>query len=185
MKTYIALLRGINVSGHHKIKMIELRQLFNGLNFKNVSTYIQSGNVIFTSTKNNISKIENSIIEAVKIKFGYDVKVIVITKNELGIIFKSNPFLETSTIEITKLSVTFLKKIPNLENIPQIEELVLNTKDDFKLIEKSIYLYLPTGAAKTKLTNNLFERKLKIDATTRNWKTVTKLVELSSQTIEY
>ena len=184
MKTYIALLRGINVSGHNKIKMVELRQLFTDLAFKNVSTYIQSGNVIFTSIENNISKIENSIIKAVKLEFGYDLKVLVITKNKLETVFKSNPFLEITNVDITKLCVTFLRNTPTLENVPQIEALVANSEDEFKIVEKYIYLHCPTSFAKTKLTNNLFERKLKTDATTRNWKTITKLVELSSKNIE-
>ena len=139
MKPYIALLRGINVSGHNKIKMVELKQLFVDLAFKNVITYIQSGNVIFTSTENSISKIESSIIKAVKMEFGYDLKVLVITKNNLETVFKSNPYLEINAIDITKLCVTFLKDIPTLENLSQIEALVANSEDEFKLFKKSIY----------------------------------------------
>jgi len=181
---YIALLRGINVAGHHKIKMAELKQLFVDLSYTNVITYIQSGNVIFQTKKLNSSKIENDIIKAIKAKFGYDLKVLVITKKELKTTFVSNPFLKKGTIDSTKLGITFLRNTPTLENIPQISALVSNSEDEFKIIEKTIYLHLPTGSAKTKLTNNLFERKLKTDATTRNWKTITKLVELSSQKIE-
>jgi len=178
--TYIALLRGINVSGHNKIKMVELKQLFVDLAFQNIITYIQSGNVIFTSTEKKVSTIEDNIKDAIKTTFGYDIKVLVITKNELKTVFTSNPFLESGTIEITKLAVTFLKTTPNLEHLPQITALTSNSEDEFKIIKKSIFLHLPTGSVKTKLTNNLFERKLKSDATTRNWRTVTKLVELSS-----
>lgn len=180
MTTYIALLRGINVSGHHKIKMAELKQLFIDLDFENVITYIQSGNIIFSTSKSNISIIENCIIDAIKTTFGYNIKVLVITKNELKNVFTSNPFLKSDTIEISKLAVTFLKTTPILEHLPQIIKLASNSKDEFKIIKKSIFLHLPNGSAKTKLTNNLFERKLKSDATTRNWRTITKLVALSS-----
>lgn len=180
MITYIALLRGINVGGHNKIKMIELKQLFVDLNYTNIRTYIQSGNVIFQSKEHTILKIENNIIKALKTIFGYELKVIVITKEELKIAFNSNPYLKINAIDLTKLGVIFLRNTPSLENAPQIEELVSNSEDEFKIIEKTIYLHCPTGFAKTKLTNNLFERKLKSDATSRNWKTVTKLIELSN-----
>lgn len=180
MKTYIALLRGINVSGKNLIKMAELKQLFATIGFENAITYIQSGNVIFTSKENNTSKIETKITKAIKTKFGYDIKVLVITKNELEITFNANPYTIISDVNITKLCVTFLRNTPTLENIPQIEKLVADTKDTSKITKKSIYLHCPTGFAKTKLTNNLFERKLKTDATTRNWRTITKLVELSN-----
>ena len=184
MNTYIALLRGINVSGYNKIKMVDLKQLFIDLNYNNVTTYIQSGNVIFQDKEDVVSKIENNILKAIKTKFGYDLKVLVITKNELKTIFNSNPYIERSSIDITKLCVTFLSTSPILENISEIEKLVSNNEDKFIVFEKHIFLHCPSGFARTKLTNNLFERKLKSVATTRNWKTVTKLVELSNESIE-
>ena len=179
MKTYIALLRGINVSGKNLIKMAELKVLFTKIGLNNVITYIQSGNVIFTSETNKTLEIETRIIKAIKTKFGYDLKVLVITKKELEITYNSNPYTEISTIDITKLCVIFLRNTPTLENVSQIKKLVANSKDEFEIAKKSVYLHCPTGFAKTKLTNNLFERKLKTDATTRNWRTITKLLELS------
>lgn len=184
MTTYIALLRGINVSGHNKIKMVELKQLFIDLGFNEVTSYIQSGNVIFASNEKNISKIEKNIKEAIKKKFEYDLKVLVITKNELETVYTTNPYLERDDIDITKICVTFLSEIPTADNIQQIEKFTSSYMDEFKIIEKHIFLHCPTGFARTKLTNNLFERKLKSDATTRNWKTITKLVELSNESIE-
>ena len=184
MFTYIALLRGINVSGHNKIKMAELKQLFVDLSYNNITTYIQSGNVIFTSKEKNTSKIENNIIKAVQKNFGYDLKVLVITKKELKTVFNSNPFLRNNTLDITKLCVTFLSDTPKNDALPQLEEIAHKSDDEFVIINKNIYLHCPTGFARTKLTNNLFERKLKTDATTRNWKTITKLVELSNENFE-
>ena len=184
MNTYIALLRGINVSGNNKIKMTDLKQLFIDLNFNNITSYIQSGNVIFQHNGKNISKIENNIKEAIKQKFDYEIKVIVITKKHIQTVFASNPFLKNSNADITKLCVNFLNTPPILENIPEVEKLVSNIEDEFKIVEKHIFSHCPTGFARTKLTNNLFERKLKSDATTRNWKTITKLVELSNIAFE-
>lgn len=103
MTIYIALLRGINVSGHNKIKMVELKQLFNDLGFNEVTTYIQSGNVIFQSEELATNKIEQIIIEAIEKKFGYSIKVLVLTKNDLKTIFESNPFIQRENIDITKL----------------------------------------------------------------------------------
>ena len=184
MQTYIALLRGINVSGHNKIKMVDLRLLFNDLKFNNVTSYIQSGNVIFTSSEKDISKIERAIKEAIKKKFDYDVKVLVITKKDILTVFASNPFLENQDPDITKLCVTFLSDFPASENALQLEEFTSTYTDEYKISEKHIYLHCPESFAKTKLTNNLIERKLKLNATSRNWKTITKLVELSNEAFE-
>ncbi len=179
--TYIALLRGINVSGSNKIKMAELKQLFLDLGYKDVSTYIQSGNVIFTSNIKEPILIEDTIISAISKHFGYAIKVLVLTKNELTTIFNSNPFLaKDPTLDISKLYVTILNTKRDLAVIPPIEILIETSDDEFQLIENTIYLYCPNGYGKTKLNNNLFEKKLKVSATTRNWNTISKLVELNN-----
>jgi uncharacterized protein (DUF1697 family) len=181
MNIYIALLRGINVSGHNKIKMADLKQLFIAEGYSNVTTYIQSGNIIFESVETDTFKIENQLIEAIKFKYGFVIKILILTKKQLGSIFNSNPFLkDNDTIDITKLCVTVLNKTPYNDGISQIEALNNSSDDVFKIINKSIFLHCPNGFGSTKLTNNLFEKKLKVDATTRNWKTITKLVELSN-----
>lgn len=181
MGTYIALLRGINVTGHNKIKMTELKQLFIDSGFSEVVTYIQSGNVIFQSEQLDILKIEQIIIKAVEKQFGYSIKVLVVTKSQLAAIFNSNPFIERENIDTTKLYVTLLSNQPEIDGIEQIEGLTATNDDAFKVIDKSVYLYCPNGYGRTKLNNNLFEKKLKSSATTRNWKTITKLIELSNQ----
>ncbi len=182
MITYIALLRGINVSGHHKIKMAELKQLFLELGYHDVFTYIQSGNVIFKSNIKESILIEDTIISAISKHFGHAIKVLVLNKEELTTIFNSNPFLaKDPTMDISKLHVTILNKKPDIAGIPPIEILVAASDDEFILVENTIYLHCPNGYGNTKLTNNLFEKKLKTSATTRNWQTITKLLELSTQ----
>jgi len=178
METYIALLRGINVSGHNKIKMIELKQLFIDLSFKNVTTYIQSGNVIFQSEQIIISKIEQQIIEQIKQLFGHTINVLVITKKQLKTIFKSNPFLKNKAIDIKALYTILLKDNYFAEGIKLIEPYLTNN-EELKLIDNCAYIYYPIGAGKSKLTINIIEKKLKTTATSRNWRTITKLVELS------
>lgn len=179
MLTYIALLRGINVSGHHKIKMTELKQLFIELGFKNVTTYIQSGNVVFQTNLKELDKIEQQIINGIKQTFGYLVQVIVLTKKSLETIYASNPFLQKPNIDITKIHVTILSNKPNENDIIPLNTISKN-EDTFIIVDKTIYLYCPNGYGKTILNNNLFEKKLKISATTRNWNTISKLVELSN-----
>lgn len=180
MTTFIALLRGINVSGKNLIKMVELKELLIVIGFSEVTTYIQSGNVIFNYDEPSISKIEQTIFKAIKDHFGIETKVIILTRSELSTIFNSNPFLERTPIDISKLCVTILSNLPNLEGVEQIEQINSNSNDEYFIKDKFIYLNCPNGFGRTKLTNNLFERKLKVAATTRNWKTITKLIALSS-----
>ncbi len=180
MTTYIALLRGINVSGHHKIKMAELKQLFEKLNFNNVITYIQSGNVIFESLEKNNSKIEEQIVEQVKKEFGHTIKVLVITKENLLTIFTSNPFLKDETIDTKALYVILLKENYFIEGIKLIEPYITNN-EELEIVGNCAYINYPGGAGNSKLTINIIEKKLQTVATSRNWRTITKLFELSNQ----
>ncbi|NLP56645.1 DUF1697 domain-containing protein [Lutibacter sp. B1] len=179
MVTYIALLRGINVSGHNKLKMTDLKQCFIDLGYTNITTYIQSGNVIFQSNKLETKHIENKISKVIATNFNYEINVLVLTKDDLLLIYNSNPFLQNEGIDSTKLHVTLLNDTPNLDNLHQINHLK-NNNDEFVILNKTIYVHCPNGYGKTKLTNNLFEKKLNSKATSRNWKTISKLVELSN-----
>ena len=174
------MLRGINVSGHKKVPMPDLKALYEGLSFRDVITYIQSGNVIFKadisiSPVELAGRIEKSIIE----KFGFDVPVIIRTMDEIKNVVALNPFLKESGIDIDKLHVTFLEEKPQSSKISAIEDLDFSP-DKFFIIEREIYLYCPNGYGNTKLSNTYFENKLKMQATTRNWKTVNKLAELAN-----
>ncbi len=182
MTTCIALLRGINVTGHHKIKMAVLKQLFLDLGYIDVVTYIQSGNVLFKSEGQESSKIEQSIVYAIENKFKYTVTVLVLAKKQIETIYNSNPFIEKiKNVDHTKLYATFLNSAPVLDRISEIKNRINSNDDEFQIIDKTAYLYCPNGYGKTKLNNNFFEKKLKVNATTRNWKTITKLFELSQQ----
>ncbi len=174
--TYIAFLRGINVSGQKIIKIDELRILFESLGFKNVKTYIQSGNVVFNSQIESIDKIVKSIEKKIKEVFSFEVTVIIRSHNELGRIIQKNPFLKNKPVE--KLYVIFLSDIADNENVEKLQPYKSKT-EEFHLIGKEIYLYYPDGYGRSKLTNNIFESKLGVKATTRNWNTVNKLFEMS------
>jgi len=176
MVTYISILRGINVSGQKKIKMVELKKLYESLGFTNVQTYIQSGNVIFSSRDKNISDLTTKIEEKIKITFGFDVPVLIRTKEEIKKVINNIPFANK---EIDKLCVTFLATTTTLSPIEEINK-IKDQAEEFFISEKEVYLYLPNGAARTKLTNNFFERKLKVTATSRNWKTIITLFTLTN-----
>jgi uncharacterized protein (DUF1697 family) len=177
MKKFIALLRGINVSGQKKIKMSDLKLLFEEMGFKDVQTYIQSGNVIFSSKEISVDKLELKISSAIKRKFGFDVQVIILSQEEIEYTLKNNPFIKRKK-EDDRLYVTFLSNAPSKENIQRLNSTDYSP-EEYIIDGKLVYLYLPNGAGKAKINNNLFENKLKVDGTTRNWKTVNALSELA------
>lgn len=179
MNKKVAILRGINVGGKRKILMQDLKELFRQLGFNNIQTYIQSGNVIFDSseTTDNFKK-ANEIEDAIFNRFGFQVPVIILDAKELQDAISENPFITDKTIEINSLHLTFLKELPDDEKLKNITALNFSP-DFFEIRNKNVFVYCAGKYHASKLTNNFFESKLKIPATTRNWKTVLKLSELS------
>lgn len=173
---YIALLKGINVGGHKKVPMAELRELLTKSGFENVQTYIQSGNVIFQSSKRNISEIENNIQKAIMTHFGFEVSVLVKTRDDLKRIFDNSPFSEDK-----KKSSYFmmLHDIPDNDLVKEASEKVYEG-EEYKIINDCIYYYSAKGFGQSKFNANFFERKLNTFATARNYNTMVKLLSLSS-----
>jgi uncharacterized protein (DUF1697 family) len=178
MKTFIALLRGINVSGQKKIKMSDLKILFETLSFAKVQTYIQSGNVIFDSHLTDLKSLKEKIEGKIKQKSGFDVEVIVKTPDELEHILKKNPFLKRSNKNPDRLYVTFLADASTADSTTKLKE-VNYLPEEYFIDGSTVYLFLPNGNGRAKLNNNFWEKNLKVQATTRNWNTVNMLVELS------
>jgi len=178
-QVYIAILRGINVAGKNTVAMEHLKQLFSENGFEGAVTYIQSGNVVFKSAvaKDQLAAL---ISRAIEVRFQLNIHVILVTKNEMGNIIKDNPFLEEKDVDEEKLHVTILEKNPDPENLKAIQNLDFKP-DRFIVKNNVVYLYCPNGYGKTKLSNTFFENKLKIKASTRNWRTINKLIELASQ----
>jgi len=174
---YISLLRGINVTGQKKIIMKDLKALYESLGFDDVVTYIQSGNVIFTSEV-KVGTAIAQIEEAISKQYGFDVPVQVREVSDFESIIKNCPFSELDLAEEgTRVMVTFLDAQPTDENT---EKLMTYVKEPERLVvvDREVYLHCPNGYGKTKLTNNLIENKLKVRATTRNWKSLVKLCDL-------
>jgi len=172
---YIALLRGINVGGQKKMKMLDLRAMCEKIGLKEVQTYIQSGNIIFESPEKDTVILEKALKGEIQESFGFDVPVMVMKQAYLQQVVENNPFLEKNAELDTKLlHVTFLAEKPTTSLVKELTEKDYGT-DEFEVIEKQVYLYFPNGYGRTKLTNNIFEKKLQVAATTRNWRTINKL----------
>jgi uncharacterized protein (DUF1697 family) len=179
METYISILRGINVSGHKMIKMDALRKMYEELGFKNVKTYIQSGNVVFQYKKAKPEDLEKKIAKQIRTDFSFEVPVMVKEVNEIEDVIKNSPFVKRKE-DVTKLHVTFLSGEPEAVHINKIKEGNYGV-DEYILKGNAIYLFCPGGYGNTKLNNNFFENKLKVVATTRNWKTVNELVNIAKE----
>lgn len=178
---YISILRGINVSGQKKIKMIGLMSLYENLGFENVTTYIQSGNVIFDSKEKNKAILKSKIEKAIENNYKFYVPVEIRTNHEISKIIEECPFGSVDLVENgTKVLLTFLSSTPEKSNINDLLKYV-NSPEQLVVKGKEAYLYCPNGYGKSKLSNNFIEKKLGVDATTRNWKSVHKLYELSLQ----
>lgn len=178
MEKYIALLRGINVSGQKKIKMADLKTALEDLNFKNVTTYIQSGNIVFGYPESDLKVLEKLIHDQIEQVFGFDVSTLVITIQDLINVTDKNPFHQREDVVVEKSYITFLDQIPSEERIPKLYE-VDYAPEEFILEGRYIFFYSPVGYGKAKMNNNWFEQKLKVKATTRNWNTVNKLLAMS------
>lgn len=179
MRKWIVLLRGINVSGQKKIVMAELRELLTTWGFANVVSYIQSGNLILDAeAKATRVEIEKAIAQLIESNYGFEVSVFAFRADWLRQVIAENPYLEEVGIEQKQLYLTILDRVPNREDIARLERFETGV-DEYILNGSVIYLRYPNGAGKAKLTNNLIEAKLRLRATSRNWNTTKKLLELS------
>ncbi|OJW72780.1 MAG: hypothetical protein BGO68_00580 [Candidatus Amoebophilus sp. 36-38] len=177
MQTYISILRGINVGVQKRIKMEVLKDLYESLNFKFVRIYLQTGNIIFQTQdippSNLVNEIENKLKEAL----GFNVPVLIKTNPELQQIIEDNPFKE----EPTTVYVTCLFIDTSSETIVNEINKVKAPTEQYYISKTEIYLYCPNGYGRTKLSNNFFEKKLKVYATTRNLNTLNKLLDISKE----
>jgi len=179
MTKKIALLRGINVGGRRKIIMADLRQLLEKIGFTDVKTYIQSGNIIFTH-KEELSNIEiaEKIEKVIAENYEFEVPALVRTAEEWKNAINNSPFYQEDMEDVSQLHLTFLKEKPSIENQEKAESYDY-PPDKFIIKNKEVYILCLGKYHKTKLSNTFFEKKLKVSTTTRNWKTVLKLLELS------
>jgi len=174
---YVALLRGINVGGRTKVAMADLRQLFADLGHADATTYIQSGNVVFRSPVDDVAQLGGDIEGRIARDLGVTVTVLLRTRDELAQVVAANPFLGTGADE-SKLHVTFLVDAPQ-DAVAAGLETPAGEPDELSLVGREVFLHCPNGYGRTKVNNAFIERRLGVAATTRNWRTVTKLLDMT------
>jgi uncharacterized protein (DUF1697 family) len=180
MIRYISILRGINVGGKRKILMADLKNLYQELGFCNITSYIQSGNIIFDTSKETDRKnIAENIKVAIFEQYGFDVPVIIRTVDELQESIAINPFTQNQDFDIERLCLTFLQDIPSTQKISSLP-VFPDSPDKYEIINNDVFIWFAGKSHTSKLTNNLFEKYLATPASTRNWKTVQKLYEIAT-----
>lgn len=178
--TYISILRGINVSGQKQIKMDALKKCYESLGFENVSTYVQSGNVIFSAGNPDTGELAKTISDSIRASSGFDVPVLVMEAGYLKRVIDNNPFAGDDAKDQRFMHVTFLASAP-MDFDPVIFEDKKQDGEEIAFGDRVVYLYCPNGYGRTKLNNNFLESKLNVTATTRNWKTTTELYRLAGE----
>lgn len=182
MQTHLALLRGINVSGHNMIKMEALKAVLQEVGFQNVVTYIQSGNVFVDTDEENPAKVGFIIKQEIFRTFGFDVPIVMIAKNDLENCLANNPFLKEIAIDTKKLYVAFVSVLLKKESINDLK--ISQFKPDEAIVDGTkIFIKYNVGAGKTKLDQKYIEKKLNCTATIRNWNTVNQLLKIWNEKI--
>ena len=178
MPTYIAMLRGINIGPHKRMKMDKLRLCLKDLGFKEVTTYIQSGNIVFGAPKLSDRALAKKVGDSIRRDFGFSAEVITRTREEMGRVIQNNPLLKETGIDQSKLQVVFLSGPPNSASVKKLEELT-RPPDRVRSLDREIYFYFPNGVSGSSLWKHPLDRILTVTATMRNWTTVNKLYELA------
>ncbi|WNM30999.1 DUF1697 domain-containing protein [Streptomyces sp. Li-HN-5-11] len=180
MTTYAALLRGINVGGSKKVPMAELRALMGGLGHDGVRTYLQSGQAVFTAGHGDEESLAAELAQAIEKRFGFPVDVIVRDHAYLRAVAEACPF-PAAELEARQLHLTYYSAPADEARFADIDQAAF-LPEEFRLGDRALYLYAPDGLGRSKLAEQLSRRRLAkgVIATSRNWNTVVKLVEMTA-----
>jgi uncharacterized protein (DUF1697 family) len=179
LHTYITLLRSVNVSGHHLIKMADLKALYESLGCSGVRTFIQSGNVVFHSGMKNTELVEERLEQAIESTFGFHATVVARTPAQLSRIIDDNPFVDRKGTDSKRLLVAFLKSRSARERVQAFTAAAAKSDDECVPAPAAVYLHCPNGYGRSMLTSTFIEKHLGVEVTVRNWNTTTTLLELS------
>jgi uncharacterized protein (DUF1697 family) len=177
LTVFVAMLRGVNVGGN-SLKMDWLRAACADAGLQNVRTYVQSGNIVFSSPA-SAPKLAHTLKALIDAQTRLPVSVIIRSAPEMAKIVAGNPFLKQKSLDISKLHVTFLSEAPS-KPAPEKLDALAGSRDGYRLLKQEIYLHCPINYGQTKLSNTAIEKVLSVGATTRNWKTVTVLCEMAA-----
>lgn len=180
MPVLISMLRGVNLGSHNRIKMDELRALYESLKLEDPRSYVQSGNIIFRSKEKSSPQLSKKIQDAIGKKFGCRPEVIIRTVEEIRRAIAASPFAKRKDIEPGKLLVTFLASEPPKEALAAIDSLKSHP-EEIHLKGRQMYIYFPNGIGTSKLPWSQVEKHLKVTGTARNWNSVTKMLEIAEQ----
>jgi uncharacterized protein (DUF1697 family) len=175
-ETYLALLRGINVGGKNKLLMRDLSGMFSNVGCEDVRTFIQSGNVVFRASPAISGGIPGLIAGQIAESFGYRTPVVLRSAAQLEDVVRNNPFLGSEAAE-ESLFVLFLADLPGPDRVGGLDP-HRSAPDTFSVRGREVYLHLPNGVARSKLTNDYFDSRLATTSTGRNWRTTTKLLDM-------
>jgi len=178
MPTVISLLRGVNVGGHNKIKMEELRELYESLGLRDAQTYVQSGNVVFRTDARDFTRLSKRIADAIEDRFAFRPGVILRTAADLRGVIAANPFVSRRDLDPSRLLVQFLDSEPPAdlrERLLRIE----SEPEELRMAGRELYIYYPNGMARPKVAWASVERILRTSCAGRNWNTVRKLLEMA------
>jgi uncharacterized protein (DUF1697 family) len=178
MSKQIALLRGINVGGKNKLPMKDLIRIFEKAGASDVQTYIQSGNVIYSAPSTGGDEFARQVADGIAKRFGFNVPVVLRSTRELKSVIKRQPF-DTKNEAPKNLHVAFLESRPTAAAIRTLDP-DRSPPDEFVVSGKEIFVRYPNGGARSKLTSQYFDSRLKTVSTARNWNTVLKLLELAT-----
>jgi uncharacterized protein (DUF1697 family) len=174
MTAHVSLLRGINVGGSRIIKMADLKALYESLGFDHVTTYVQSGNVVFATKKTDPAKLTAKVEAAIAKRFGFAVDVVTRSAAELRAVVAGNPFAKEAAKDATKVVVVFLPAAPAKAERDALAEPIAGP-ERLKLAGADLYIHYPVGQGRSKL-----KLPLKVPGTARNWKTVTTLADMAA-----
>jgi uncharacterized protein (DUF1697 family) len=181
MTTFVALFRGINVGGR-TIPMKELKELHEALGLKDVITYIQSGNVVFSSNEVDVAQLTQQIEDSFAERFGFRSKVMLRSEEEFSEIIAHNPFQDQPEKESKWVVVVFLTAHPQSADLEDLQK-KYSGPEEYYLIGQELYIYYANGIGRSKLTNALLEKTLKTAGTARNWNTVLQLQKIMQRRV--
>jgi len=179
MQAIIAMLRGVNVGPHNRLRMEALRALYGSLELRNAQTYVQSGNVVFTANERNLGALAQRIDDAFEKTFGFRAAVFLRTAAEMRAVIAKNPFAKRKDVQPNKLLVMFLAEALSPEEQKQVEAIKVGP-EEIKPYPREVYIYYPDGMGRSKLAPAM-GRVLKKAGTMRNWNSVTELLEMAEQ----
>jgi uncharacterized protein (DUF1697 family) len=175
MPVMVALLRGVNVGGANKLPMADLREIAEGCGYQQVTTYIQSGNVVFTADVADTAKVALKLRRAIATQTSLDPAVIVRSRDELAAVVEANPFLRRGD-DPAHLHVVFMERATPL----RLKDLDAYAPEELEVVGRERYLFLPNGLGRSRLAADVTKQK-SAPGTARNWRTVTKLLEMADE----